>query len=95
MTRRSSVTTVILQPQVQEPANLVRVNESKVSEEAAQDLKRLSYSTKNNQQTPDEKMAVPVSDAELNDLDAYMERLPHIDAGSVVVRRVGPRPRKV
>ena len=93
MARKSTRTTVVTVQQVQTPMDVLRVRDSKVSEEVAKDLKDLLQDAEQSLKMSHEKITVPSLDADVNNLEAYIEGLPHIDA-DLAPKRVGPRPRK-
>ena len=81
------------QQQVRSPIEVMGLRDSKVSDEVAQDLKKLFQATNGEHETSDENDSSPGPDAGSDKLGAYNESLPQITA-ELVPKRVRPRPRK-
>ena len=82
-----------VEQQVRSPIENMGVRDSRVSNEVAQDLKKLLEDTMSDSETSAHKVAVPIPDSESNSLEGYVESLAQNDM-DIVPRRLGPRPRK-
>lgn len=93
MARETSTPPAVPEQQVQTPMDVLRVRDSRVSNEVAQDLKKLLSNAKSEEEIPDENVSLPGPNAGSDSLEAYIQSLPEVNTGSAP-KRVGPRPRK-